>query len=138
MFVMMITKANRMNKKLVSENNPQGVEYPEAVTAEGKLVSAIEIEKGSDVWEGVKFYFPGCEGDEEEEMLFIQRKHKNGVTKFFRHRPGYIGDRNEPDRYLHNYAELRIKQRFDDSLASGEFPVQYYEVEKCPESLLAN
>lgn len=123
-----------MNKKLVSEKNPQGVEYPEAVTADGKLVSAIDIEKGSDAWEGVKFYFPGCEGDEEEEMLFIPRKHKNGVTKYFRHRPGYIGDRNEPDRYLHNYAELRIKQRFDDSLTSGEFPVQYYEVEKCPES----
>ena len=123
-----------MNKKLISENNPQGVEYPEAVTADGKLVSAINIEKGSDAWEGVKFYFPGCEADEEEEMLFIQRKHKNGVTKFFRHRPGYIGDRNEPDRYLHNYAELRIKQRFDDSLSSGEFPVQYYVVEKCPES----
>lgn len=123
-----------MNKKLVSEKNPQGVEYPEAVMVDGKLISAIDIEKGSDVWEGVKFYFPGCEADEEEEMLFIQRKHKNGVTKFFRHRPGYIGDRNEPDRYLHNYAELRIKQRFDDSLASGEFPVQYYVVEKCPES----
>lgn len=123
-----------MNKKLVSENNPQGVEYPEAITADGKLVSAIDIEKGSDAWKGVKFYFPGCESDEEEEMQFIQRKHKNGVTKFFRHRPGYIGDRNEPDRYLHNYAELRIKQRFDDSLASGEFPVQYYVIEKCPEN----
>ena len=134
MFVIVITKANRMNKKLVSENNPQGVEYPEAVTADGKLVSAIDIDKESGAWEGVKFYFPGCEGDEEEEMLFIPRKHKNGVTKFFRHRPGYIGDRNEPDRYLHNYAELRIKKRFDDSLASGEFPVQYYEIEKCPES----
>lgn len=123
-----------MKKKLVSENNPQGVEYPEAVTADGKLVSAIDIDKGSDDWEGMKFYFPGCEGDEEEEMLFIPRKHKNGVTKFFRHKPGYIGDRNEPDRYLHNYAELKIKQRFDDSLLSGEFPVQYYVVEKCPES----
>lgn len=123
-----------MNKKLISERNPQGVEYPEAVTADGKLVSAIEIEKGSESWEGMKFYFPGCEGDEEEEMLFIQRKHKNGVTKYFRHRPGYIGDRNEPDRYLHNYAELRIKQRFDDSLTSGEFPVKYYVVEKCPEN----
>ena len=123
-----------MNKKLVSDNNPQGVEYPEAVTADGKLVSAINIDKESGDWEGVKFYFPGCEGDDEEEMLFIPRKHKNGVTKFFRHKQGYIGDRNEPDRYLHNYAELRIKQRFDDSLASGEFPVQYYEVEKCPES----
>ena len=123
-----------MNKKLISERNPQGVEYPEAVTADGKLVSAIEIEKGSDDWEELKYYFPGCEGDEEEEMLFIQRRHKNGVTKFFRHRPGYIGDRNEPDRYLHNFAELRIKQRFDDSQSSGEFPVQYYVVEQCPES----
>ena len=118
-----------MNKKLISERNPQGVEYPEAVTADGCLVSAIELEKGKEV----KYYFPGCEGDDDEEMLFIQRKHKNGVTKFFRHRPGYIGDRNEPDRYLHNYAELRIKQRFDDSKTSGEFPVQFYIVEKCPE-----
>ena len=123
-----------MNKKLVSDQNPQGVEYPEAVTADGKLVSAIEIEKGNEAWEEVKFYFPGCEGDDEEEMLFIQRKRKNGVTKFFRHRPGYIGDRNEPDRYLHNYAELRIKKRFDESLTTGEFPVQYYVVEQCPEN----
>ena len=123
-----------MNKKLVSEKNPQGVEYPEAVTAEGRLISAIDIEKENGVWEGVNFYFPGCEGDEEEKMLFIQRKHKNGITKFFRHKRGYIGDRNEPDRYLHNYAELRVKQRFDDSLTSGEFPVQYYVIEKCPES----
>lgn len=123
-----------MNKKLVSERNPQGVEYPEAVTADGNIVSAIEIEKGNETWEGMKFYFPGCEGDDEEEMLFIQRKHKNGVTKFFRHRPGYIGDRNEPDRYLHNYAELRIKQRFDESITSGKFPVEYYVVEKCPEN----
>jgi len=123
-----------MNRKLISERNPQGVEYPEAVTADGKLVSAIEIEKESEVWQGMKFYFLGCEADEEEEMLFIQRKHKNGITKFFRHRPGYIGDRNEPDRYLHNYAELRIKQRFDESQSSGKFPVQYYVVEKCPES----
>lgn len=123
-----------MNRKLISERNPQGVEYPEAVTADGSLVCAIDIEKGCEVWEEMKFYFPGCEGDEEEEMLFIQRKHRNGVTKFFRHRPGYIGDRNEPDRYLHNYAELRIKQRFDESLTNGEFPVQYYVVEKCPDS----
>ena len=123
-----------MNRKLISERNPQGVEYPEAVTADGSLVSAIDLEKGSEGWEEMNFYFPGCEGDDEEEMLFIQRKHKNGVTKFFRHRPGYLGDRNEPDRYLHNYAELRIKQRFDESLSSGEFPVQYYIVEKCPDS----
>ena len=123
-----------MNRKLISERNPQGVEYPEAVTADGSLVSAIDLEKESEDWEEIKFYFPGCEGDEEEEMQFIQRKHKNGVTKFFRHRQGYLGDRNEPDRYLHNYAELRIKQRFDESLSSGEFPVQYYVVEKCPNS----
>ena len=123
-----------MNRKLISERNPQGVEYPEAVMADGSLVSAINIEKGCEGWEEMKFYFPGCEGDEEGGMLFIQRKHKNGVTKFFRHRPGYLGDRNEPDRYLHNYAELRIKQRFDESLSSGEFPVQYYAVEKCPEN----
>jgi hypothetical protein len=123
-----------MSKKLISENNPQGVEYPEAVTADGKLVSAIEIEKGDEAWEGIRFYFPGCEADNEEEMLFIQRSHKNGFTKFFRHRPGYIGDRNEPDRYLHNYAELRLKQRFDESQQSNEFLVQYYVVEKCPKS----
>lgn len=121
-----------MNKKLVSKNNPQGVEYPVAVTSDGKLVSAIDIDKDSDTWKEVKFYFPGCEADEEEEMLFIQRKHKNGVTKFFRHRPGYMGDRNEPDRYLHNYAELRIKQRFDNSLSRGKFLVKYYMIEKCP------
>lgn len=26
-----------MNRKLISERNPQGVEYPEAVTADGSL-----------------------------------------------------------------------------------------------------
>jgi hypothetical protein len=57
-----------MNRKLISERNPQGVEYPEAVTADGKLVSAIEIEKGSEVWQGMKFYFPGCESDDEDEI----------------------------------------------------------------------
>jgi len=40
-----------MYKKLVSEDNPQGVEYPEAVTADGKLVRAIDIEKGNNAWE---------------------------------------------------------------------------------------
>ena len=50
-----------MNKKLVSERNPQGVEYPEAVTADGSLVSAIDLEKGSEGWDEMKFYFPGCE-----------------------------------------------------------------------------
>ena len=58
-----------MNKKLVSEKNPQGVEYPEAVTADGKLVSAIDIEKGSDAWEGVKFYFPGCEAQKWRHQI---------------------------------------------------------------------
>ena len=65
-------------------------------------------------------------------MQFIPRKHKNGVTKFFRHKPGYVGDRNEPDRYLHNYAELRLKERFDESKETGSFPIQYYIIEKCP------
>ena len=44
-----------MNKKLVSKNNPQGVEYPVAVTSDGKLVSAIDIDKDSDTWKEVKF-----------------------------------------------------------------------------------
>ncbi len=125
-------KAHLMNRKKVSADNPQGVEYPEAVTADGKLVSAFNIDKTDSYWDNVHFYFPGCEGDSEEEMLFIQRKHRNGITKFFRHKPGYIGDRNEPDRYLHNYAELRIKERFDQSEKSNVFLVKYYVIEKCP------
>ena len=107
-----------MNKSRISDQNPQGVEYPVAVTADGRLVQAIDIEKGCEAWDGVKYYFPGCEGDEEEEMSFVPLK--NG-TKFFRHKPGYLGDRNEPDRYLHNFAELRMKQRFDER---KEFIVQ--------------
>lgn len=121
-----------MNKKKISVNNPRGVEYPEAVIADGTLVSAVNLDKERVKCEGIKFYFPGCEGDEEEEMLFIERKHKNGVTKYFRHRPGYIEDRNEPDRYLHNYSELRLKHRFDESEKTGEFIVQYYIETKCP------
>lgn len=121
-----------MNKKRISETNPQGVQYPEAVTADGTMVYAIDLDKND--CEGIHYYFLGCEGDEEEEMLFIQRKKGNGFTKFFRHKQGYIGDRDEPDRYLHNYAELRIKQRFDNSLQNNEFPVQFYVLEKCPEN----
>lgn len=120
-----------MNKKNISPTNPQGVEYPEAVTADGTMVYAINLDKNRSDCEGVHFFFLGCEGDDEEEMKFIQRKTKNGFTKFFRHKQGYLGDRNEPDRYLHNYAELRLKQRFDESVESGKFIVQYYVVEKC-------
>lgn len=120
-----------MNKKNISPTNPQGVEYPEAVTATGTMVYAIKLDKNRGDCKGVRFFFLGCEGDDEEEMTFIQRKTKNGFTKFFRHKPGYIGDRDEPDRYLHNYAELRLKQRFDESADSGEFIVQYYVIEKC-------
>lgn len=121
-----------MNKNKITPDNPQGVEYPSAVTKDGTLVNAIDIDKTDPRWEGVSFYFVGCEGDEEEVMLFISRKHSKGVTKFFRHKPGYVEDRNEPDRYLHNYSELRIKQRFDESAESGQFPVCYYEVKGCP------
>ena len=100
--------------------------------ADGTLVNAIDIDKTDSRWEGVTFYFVGCEGDEEEIMLFVTRKHRRGLTKFFRHKPGYIGERNDPDRQLHNYSELRIKQRFDESAESGLFPVYYYEVKGCP------
>lgn len=117
-----------MNNKNVTEENPQGVKYPYAVTAEGRLVSAISIDKNDPKWEGERFFFLGCEGDDEEEMQFVQRKQ----TKYFRHRAGYLGDRSDPDRLLHNYAELRIKQRFDESEESGFFPVKYYVVKECP------
>ena len=123
---------NNMIKKKVSVNNPQGVEYPEAVTADGLLVSAFNLDKECVKRDGMRFYFPGCEGDVEEEMQFIERKYSGGVTKFFRHMRGYIGDRNEPDRYLHNYSELRLKQRFDKSEKTGEFYVQYYTEKECP------
>ena len=125
-------KTNRMNKKKKSERIQKGVKYPVAVTADGQLVRAIDIEKESEVWKGVKFFSPSCETDDKEEMLFSQRKHKNGITKFFKHRRGYFGEKNEPDRYLHNYAEIRLKQRFDESKTSGSFLVYYYEIEKCP------
>ena len=48
-----------MNRKLISERNPQGVEYPEALTVDGNLVSAIDIEKGCEGWDEMKFFFPG-------------------------------------------------------------------------------
>lgn len=129
-------KANRMKKKKISKRTPKGVKYPKAVTADGQFVNAIDIDKSSEIWNGMRFFSPGFEGDDEEEMLFIQRRHKNGVTKFFRHRPGYWGERNEPDRYLHNYAESRIKQRYEESLISGIFPVYYYKIKKCPYSAI--
>ncbi len=119
-------------RKRITTTNPQGVKYSEANLADGSIVYAYMIDKSQETWKGVRFYFLGCEGDEEEEMVFVQRKKGNSYTRYFRHRPGYIKARNEPDRYLHNYAELRMKQRFDDSADSGEFMVNYYEEEICP------
>lgn len=119
-------------RKRITANNPQGVKYSEANLADGSIVYAYKIDKSQAVWKGIRFYFLGCEGDDEEEMVFVQRRKGNGFTKYFRHRPGYIKARNETDRYLHNYSELRIKQRFDDSAESGEFLIKYYEEEICP------
>lgn len=119
-----------MKKK--SANKPRSIKYPVAVTSDGQLVSAIELDKGRVKYDGMHFYSPSCEGDDEEEMLFIARKHRKGVTKFFRHKPGYIKDPKEPNRYLHNYAEVRLKQRFDESKESGKFFVKYYVKEGCP------
>lgn len=119
-------------RKRITAKNPQGVLYSEANLADGSIVYAFNIDRSQEKWKGVRFFFLGCEGDDEEEMVFVQRKKGQGFTKFFRHRPGYIKDRNEPDRYLHNYSELRIKQRFDDSAESGEFLVKYYEEDICP------
>lgn len=118
-----------MKKK--SAKKPHGIKYPVAVTGDGQLVSAIDLDKERVKYEGKHFYSPGCEKDDEEEMLFIARKHKNGVTKYFRHKPGYLKDIKEPDRYLHNYAELRLKQRFDESKETGEFFIKYYVNEGC-------
>jgi hypothetical protein len=119
-------------RKRITANNPQGVKYSEANLADGSIVYAYKIDKSQAVWKGIRFYFLGCEGDDEEEMVFVQRRKGNGFTKYFRHRPGYIKARNETDRYLHNYSELRIKQRFDDSAESGEFLIKYYEEDICP------
>ena len=128
MFVCRKQKANRMNKKSISATNPYGVKYPEALTADGKIIYAINLEKGQSDCKGVHLYAPGCEGDEKEEMLFVQR----GITKFFRHKPGYNGDKDEQDRYLHNYSERRLKQRFDESEGTGQFMVEYHVLEICP------
>lgn len=119
-----------MKKK--SAKKTRGIKYPVAVTGDGQLVSAIDLDKERVKYEGKHFYSPGCENDDEEEMLFIARKHKNGVTKYFRHKPGYLKDIKEPDRYLHNYAELRLKQRFDESKETGKFFIKYYVNEGCP------
>ena len=119
-------------RKRITAKNPQGVLYSEANLADGSIVYAYSIDKSQEKWKGIRFYFLGCEGDDDEEMVFVQRRTRHGFTKYFRHRPGYIKARNEPDRYLHNYSELRIKQRFDDSGESGEFLVKYYEEDICP------
>ena len=119
-------------RKRITAKNPQGVLYSEANLADGSIVYAYNLDKSQEKWKGIRFYFLGCEGDEDEEMVFVQRRTRRGLTKYFRHRPGYIKARNEPDRYLHNYSELRIKQRFDDSAESGVFLVKYYEEVICP------
>lgn len=111
--------------------NLQNIQYPDAITADGKYIRAINLDKGKVKRDSMKFYFFGCEGDDNEEMKFVERPHSNGVTKYFRHKRGYI-DRKEKDRYLHNRSEYIIKQRFDESAESGVFPVQYYIIEKCP------
>ena len=90
-------------RKRITAKNPQGVLYSEANLADGSIVYAYSIDKSQEKWKGIRFYFLGCEGDDDEEMVFVQRKTRHGFTKYFRHRPGYIKARNEPDRYLHNY-----------------------------------
>ena len=115
-------------KKNINTDNPKGVEYPCAVTIDGTLVRAIDIDKSDKKWDNITFYFLGCEGDENEIMVFSSRRNTNGETKFFKHKPGYFPDSTEKDRYLHNYAEWVLKERFDNS---EEFVVQYYIEEKC-------
>ena len=121
-----------MNKKYISKTNPHGVDFPAAVTADGKIVFAIHLEKNQDDCKVVHYYTPGYEGVDDEEMVFIQLTHRNGVTKYFRHKKGYKGEMKNPDRYLHNYAKKRLKERFDESKKTGEFIVKYYVMEKCP------
>lgn len=121
-----------MNKKRITPDNPQGVEYHCAVKADGTMVNAFELDEIDYKRNKARFYFLGCEGDEDEVMEFVARKNGSKVTKFFRHKPDYVEDKNKSDRYLHNYSELRIKQRFDESVENGQFLVQYYEVKSCP------
>ena len=116
-----------MNSR-VSKDNPQGVEYPCAVTKDGTLVRAMDLDKNDDSWKGTTFYFLGCEGDEDEVMIFSSRRHSKGETKFFKHKQGYYPAPDEKDRYLHNYAEMALKERFDNS---NEFVIKYYVEETC-------
>lgn len=110
----------------------QGVKYPEAVTADGKKALAFIIGQNPDLWVGQKFYTPGCEGSAEDEMQFMHRKHRKGVTYFFRHKAKAVEDRKAPDRYLHNLAKVRLEERFNNSASTGEFWVKYYVKGGCP------
>jgi hypothetical protein len=123
-----------MNNR-VSDDNPQGVEYPCAVTKDGTLVRAIDLDHDDESWKETTFYFLGCEGDENEIMIFSSRRHSKGVTKFFKHKQGYYPAPEEKDRYLHNYAEMALKERFDKS---NEFVIKYYVEEKCSQHLLCD
>ena len=123
-----------MNER-VSNDNPQGVEYPCAVTKDGTLVYAIDIDNNEEEWKETTFYFLGCEGDENEIMIFSSRRHSKGVTKFFKHRQRYFPDPKEKDRYLHNYAEIALKERFDKS---NEFIIKYFVEEKCSQHLFCD
>jgi hypothetical protein len=110
----------------------QGVKYPEAVTADGNKVLAFIIGQNPDMWVGQKFYTPGCEGSYEDEMQFMHRIHRKGVTYFFRHKAKAVEDRKVQDRYLHNSAEVRLAERFNNSEKTGEFWVKYYVRGGCP------
>ena len=116
----------------VSEDNPQGVEYPCAVTKDGTLIRAKDLDNNDESWKGTTFYFLGCEGDENEIMKFSFRRHSKGVTKFFKHKQGYYPAPEEKDRYLHNYAEMALKERFDKN---NKFIIKYYVEEKCSQHL---
>lgn len=109
-----------------------GIKYPIAYTLEGKKVYAYEIGLNPEIWKGVKFYVPGCEGSADDEMLFVSRKHRRGVTFFFRHKAKEVDDRKAPDKYLHNLSETILKERFDKSAETGEFWITYYVRGGCP------
>lgn len=46
----------------VSDDNPQGVEYPCAVTKDGTLVRAIDLDHDDESWKETTFYFLGVRG----------------------------------------------------------------------------
>jgi hypothetical protein len=107
------------------------VKYPEAVTVDGNRVIAKVIGLCPNEWKGQKFYIPGCEGSVVDEMVFAKRKHRRGVTYFFRHKAQGVDKRKAQDKYLHNLAEIILKERFDKSKSSGEFFVKYYVKSGC-------